>query len=310
MFVIHAPIRSVILGSLTLFASTVSNATPISFDDMGDASAYIFSDFNGSQNDSQNALLIGGNATINAYTVGTLNPENSLALLVQGDLTMTGGDVHGLAKVGGTATVSATNALNLADEQRNFDKAFFQSLSSQIAAQNTNTALLEYGTLRLGGSLIDNTLFVNTNKADLESVWGLFTQNIDLGTRVVINVSGSDININGKDWLLKDEAYNSHQSENVLYNFYEANTITVAGGFYGSILAPNADVIGQSGMIYGQLISDSFDGGTQLNKAVFNVDQAPQPGNNAVSVDSPASVLLFGLGMGILGSLRRRNIAK
>lgn len=299
---------SVVIATASLLASNVSVATPISFDDMGDASAYIFSDFKGNQNDSQNALLVGGNAVINAYTVGTLNPENNLALLVQGNLTMTGGDVHGLANVGGTVSVTGTNALNLTDAQRNFDKAYFQNLSSQIAAQNSNAALVEYGTLKLGGTLTENTLFVNTSIADLSSVWGLFTQNIDFGTRIVVNVSGTQIDIDAKDWIVKNESYQGHSSENLLYNFYEASTINVAGGFYGSILAPNADVIGKSGMIYGQLIADSFDGGTQLNRAIFNVDpSAPQTGS--VSVDSPSSFLLISLGMFLLAAFRRLKVA-
>jgi choice-of-anchor A domain-containing protein len=297
---------SIVFATACVLVSAVSNATPISFDDIGDANAYIFADFKGNQNDSQNAVLVGGNAIINAYTVGTLNPENNLALLVRGDLTMTGGDVHGLASIGGTASVSGTNDLNLTDAQRNFNKDYFNSLSVDIASQNTNQADVSGGTLQLAGDLVNNTLFVNTSSSALESVWGLFTDAVDFGTRLVINVSGSDININAKDWLIKNDQYISHQSENVLYNFYEANTVTVAGGFYGSILAPNADVVGKSGMIYGQLIADSFDGGTQLNRAVFNADPKT-PKTDSVSVDSPSSLLLIALGTFLLAALRRNK---
>lgn len=307
MSILNTTINKIIAAVGLLTFAFYAHSTPINFDDFGDANGYFFGNFEGDFNDSQDALLIGGNAIFNGYTIATLNNQNDLALVVNGDLGITGGDINGLAAVGGTTSVSSTNALRISNESRAFNQTHFVELSNDIAAHTSQNAIISSGTLQLAGNVQNNTLFVNTSIQDLNSVWGLFSQNIDFGTRLVINVSGSDITLNSKDWLIKNESYVAHASENVLYNFYEASDLTIAGALYGSILAPNADIIGKGGMVYGQVIGNSFIGGSQFNSAVFNAD--PKTPQTSVAVSSPASVTLMFWGLvGLALTYRRKEL--
>ena len=52
--------------------------------------------------------------------------------------------------------------------------------------------------------------------------------------------------------------------KNIIYNFPNANSVKLGTNMHGTILAPNADVSGNYGFLYGSLISKSFTGGTQF----------------------------------------------
>ncbi|WP_100642128.1 choice-of-anchor A family protein [Alteromonas facilis] len=278
------------------------SAMPIAFDDMGDASAYIFNDFTGTNSDSQKALWVGGNADFSSYSVATLNDWNSLALTVQGNFSQSGGDVNGLSSIGGDILITSASALRTTTESRNFDQQYFTELSQRLSAQENGTHAIVWGALQLSLSrnLINDTLFVSLDQQILDSVWGIFTQDIFNGTRVVLNVSGTDVSMSGsKDWWLKDHNYSfNHKANNVLFNFYEAENLSIAGGIYASILAPNADVIGGSGALNGQLIANSFNGSTQLNDAAFSVDTP------ATDVSEPAAFYLVAFVVFLLGVRR------
>ena len=84
-----------------LFFSSISLSAVIDFKDVGNANAYVFKDYVGVNNDSQGALLVGGNAQLSGYTVATLNDYNQLALATSGNLVMNGGDINGFASGSG-----------------------------------------------------------------------------------------------------------------------------------------------------------------------------------------------------------------
>ncbi len=105
---------------------------------------------------------------------------------------------------------------------------------------------------------------------------------------IVINVKGKDIKIidssqyhitftyiNGErisNEYTRDDSYNKKTnnnkwSENILYNFYEAEKLVIDGNFNGTILAPNADVTSDPechGHLSGALIAKSFEGGLEF----------------------------------------------
>ena len=286
-----------------LIASVLSvsaTATPIVFDDMGDANAYVFADYAGFNSDSQGRLFVGGDATFSSYTVAGLNDWNSLALTVGGDLTQVGGDIVGLASIGGSAMVSSAAPVRTTSDQRNFDQGYFQQLSTELSQMQSGNLELKWGALNLSGNLVNNTLFVDVNQQILDSAWGFLTKDLTQGSRVVLNVAGESLTMSSsKDWLFKDAAYAfNHSSSNVLFNFYEAKNIEIGGGIYGSILAPNAAINGNSGVLTGQIIANSFSGSTQLNYSPFETDEPP------TSVSEPAIPALFLLAVLIL--FRRR----
>ncbi|MCM1132555.1 MAG: glycoside hydrolase family 9 protein [Ruminococcus flavefaciens] len=90
-------------------------------------------------------------------------------------------------------------------------------------------------------------------------------KSIDLGkkgnkVKTVIN----DIEVSNQGW----EATNNHPySENLLYNFYEAQNVYISANFNGTILAPNANVTSADnceGHLSGSLIAQSFTGGLEF----------------------------------------------
>ena len=282
------------------------NATPIVFDDMGDANAYVFSDYSGFNSDSQGKLFVGGNATFNGYTVAGLNDWNSLALTVGGDLIQIGGDIVGLASIGGNSMISSAAPIRNTSDQRNFNQGYFKQLSTELSLMQSGNVELKWGALNLSGNLVNNTLFVDVNQQILDSAWGFLTKGLAQGSRVVLNVSGESVSMNSsKDWLFKDAAYAfNHSSSNVLFNFYEATSIDIGGGIYGSILAPNADINGNSGVLTGQVIANSFSGSTQLNYSPFETDEPP------TSVSEPAVPALFALAALLMFRRQKHRQAK
>lgn len=286
--------------------SEQSSAAIIDFSDMGDANAYIFNDFTGYNNDSQGPLLIGGDAIFEGYTVGTLSDGNSLVLSVGGDLSVNGGDVNGLASVTGSTTVTSTNALRETTSTFAFDQNHFETLSTRLSTQNNTSNATLYSALNLNtlGGL--DTYITSLPLAQLADFTSVFTTPEALGSRVVFNISGDVVNLTSKDWLIKTNDWMQHNESNILFNFYEATSLTINTSLYGSVLAPKADVFGNGGMINGQLIASSFTtgingGGTQLNRPTFNADTPPSTANT-VDVNEPTAIALllaglFGIGL-------------
>ncbi|MGB3727200.1 MAG: choice-of-anchor A family protein [Glaciecola sp.] len=287
-----------------LFLSSISLSAVIDFKDVGNANAYVFKDYVGVNSDSQGALLIGGNTQLSGYTVATLNDYNQLALATSGNLIMNGGDINGLASVNGSATVGATNALREANASFDFNQAHFQQLSSTLSSQSNTSNTTKWSNLLLDTKDSTQTFITNIAASDIANFSSVLTTSEALGARIVFNISGVNIDLNGNDWLIKTSDWVSHSANNVLFNFFEATTVNINTALYGSVLAPNANVFGNGGMINGQLIANSFTtgvngSGTQLNDAVFNSDPS-DIATGIVNANSPSVVLLFLLTVGAI----------
>jgi hypothetical protein len=91
--------------------------------------------------------------------------------------------------------------------------------------------------------------------------------------------------------------------EHVLFNFYEAETLSLANiGVQGSILAPDADIQTSWGVIWGQVVGESWSGPMQVNNVTYAGDL---PGGNVVP--APASLALLGTGLVLLAWFVRRR---
>lgn len=308
--------KVIVVATLGLLSVEVC-AGPVTFKGAEDASAVIFGDYNGRYNDSQGALYIGGNANINNYSVGTQLSDSSLGMFVGGNLSMKGGDVKGSVSVNGKSKFKNARFPDQSTEQVNLDKSYYDDLSRSLSEKQTTSSRYSWGRKIFTSADEQGTAYLQTNTSELSWVWGLFTEGLDSDTRLIVNIAGSEIYMGGRDWLFKDVNYDfNFDSENVLFNFFEAKTLTVAGGVYGSILAPNADVFGEHGHINGQLIANSFDGSTQLNYAPFNTDEEIEfPSGNLESkyteVSEPATFGVFaGAFVLMMGSSLRRNSKK
>lgn len=141
------------------------------------------------------------------------------------------------------------------------------SLSSEAPSGTTS---FSGGELTLSGSGALDCEFFNVDINTLFSLNNLSFSNIGPATEIFINVSGAvlDFGTSALLGLANDEELRSR----VVWNFYEATEINIEGGrdFYGSILAPNADltatqqiwgdIFAKSGTIKNQMHAQFFDG--------------------------------------------------
>lgn len=89
---------------------------------------------------------------------------------------------------------------------------------------------------------------------------------------------------------------------NILYNSYEADQLTIRNmALQGSILAPDADVIFNAGVINGTLIADSLTGSGQSNQFLFHHDVP------VASVPESATAILIGSGVAGVFIFRKKR---
>ena len=122
---------------------------------------------------------------------------------------------------------------------------------------------------------------------------------------LIINVAGASDTLSGN--MLIDGHPNAGNSspagaQDVLFNFYNANSLTLGGSSMGSVLAPGANVTGGGGQFVGSLVAESFIAGTSCGGTEFH-DFTFQGG----STPEPAPVLFVGVGMMALALFARRR---
>lgn len=272
----------------------------------GDYNVFVLGDYTAMNSDVQGRLAAGGDVSLENYGVGDkLSGDAGTVLVAGGNLTITNGQVnHGDAVVGGTATLSGFGIPNgelteNADVPVDFDAewVYLTELSTSLAQMSaTGTAVSNNSTLMFEGDgisdlqvfYISDTDFSNSTFSNME---------IPTDATVVINISGT----------LVDMSNIGMQSfanlDNVLFNFYEAEALTISGvGVYGSILAPLADITANNGQINGTVVAKSWRGAMQVNNAPFEGDIPPAP------VPEPSTLLLLGSGvLGLMGALHKKR---
>lgn len=257
-------------GLIVLMSSFGVNAGFLS---SGTASpnAYVFEDFSLQSGSIQGGVAVGGNAFLTNYFLGThLKPGDS-ALSVHGNTTLVGGSIKGTVSSGGSLSVSNMAPLNMSSELHNIPgKDHFSAISQHFLSNSSGSSWMQWGRLLLDGPGVD-TLVVSLSDSQWGNFWGLGAQSSSWKS-VVINVPGEHVTVGYLDWLMKSADYSyQYQNTQILYNFYEAKTVTVSGALYGSVLAPNATVIGNHGVISGQLVSNAFKGSIELRDGAFNL---------------------------------------
>lgn len=295
-------IRFALLAIALIMTAAPAHAVSSPLGVAGDFNTFVFGDFRGSS-DTEGRLAVGGNAYLSGYSVGDKLPANSGdVLVVGGDLNFgTGRIYNGNVRVGGSATVHP-NQIPASQIQTGaalpFDFAAertrLTNLSSSLSGLAPSGGVANnWGGLTLSGSG-DGVQVFNLTGAELLNSWGVNLDNIAQGTTVLINVSGENAGLTNMNM----EALASHRN-NVLFNFYEATTLTMQGvAVQGSVLAPLADVVNPGGVIWGTLIAQSFDGPMQQNHIPFE-------GN--VPTPIPASIALMGTGLVGLLAMRRKR---
>ncbi len=269
-----------------------------------DYNLFVIEDATQPSADTQGKVAVGRDAKFSTYSIGDQLPSGSGDVLIVGrDLTYTSGAIYNGNVVYGHSTnlpisaVSITGGSLRKDTPINFAaaKVALQSLSSTLSAYTVNgTTAFQWGGLTLTGSDPYLNVF-SVNGSNLSSA-----NNVEIdvpnGSAVLVNISGTTLTWTG------GLVVNGTAITNVLYNFYQASSITIQGiNVTGSILAPFAAVNFVSGVQNGQMICLSLTGMGQFNyspfggyipcdKKITNVALVsscltadPNPGNNSSS---------------------------
>ncbi len=245
--------------------------------DLGPAADYnlfVFSDLNQPSSDTQGKLAVGRDAYLTSYSVGynLINSSRGADVLIAGrELTFISGAVYGGNVVyGDTSNLPTSQVSILQGTVRkdsvidfNFAQTYLNNLSNQLAGYNVNgTTTFEYGGLFLSGTdPLTNVFHVSGNNLSMANNMEI---NIPKGSVGIVNIDGNMI-----EWSGGLTIYGG-TIENVLYNFYQADTLTIHHiDIRGSVLAPRSFVDFISGVQNGQMVAKNLVGTGQFNNTKF-----------------------------------------
>jgi choice-of-anchor A domain-containing protein len=281
----------------------------------GGGSVYLGSNSGGVNASGATALSINGNTSnnINLNGGGTvkLNGSNS------GTIGLSGGSVlytgsKGNMNLNGGATATQVGSLTLAPPASSLSSfaTLFQNplttLSAQLDALAANsTASKTNGVISFnaapdstGSAIFDiNSSFFSANSS--------VTMNLNGATSVIINVA-VDTCVSTTCAFAVPNSLNFSNPTNyapeVLWNFFNATSLSFSGEFGGSVLAPFAAVTNRS-PIDGTLVAASFSGNGEIHSDPFTGTLPSDP----APVPEPASMAVFGVAMVGLAVARRRK---
>ncbi|HYI01281.1 choice-of-anchor A family protein [Hyalangium sp.] len=223
--------------------------------------------------DVEGKVAAGGNITMNNFSVGHRMPDSNIAntLVAGGNLTLTNGGVWGDAWYGGSysadSTVTFPRGVVAAGSPINFATrgTELRNLSSQLASlpANGTTTRESWGGIFLRGT----DPHVNAFEVSASAFTGATLLSIDApaGSLAVINIRGSSATFTGFGHSFSGGIDQS----GILYNFVDTTTINAQGyGFWGTVLAPYADVTFHNG---------SFDGGIYAKSMTGNAEGHVNP---------------------------------
>ena len=278
---------------------------------LGDFNAVIFGDST-TPSDIEGAAVIGGNF---AGATMYFNPPASLpagfgALTVYGS---TSGSINlndgGSAFVGGTkgATINFNGgggylATPPGATIGDFQSAFV-SLSATLSALTANSLLpvannneIITATPNAAGIAV-----FNVTAGDLASIPS-YSLNLNGAKTVIFNVSGTSITFNGNNQS------GTAGADKVIWNFYQANAVTLGTQLAGTALAVNANVT-NGNQIDGDLIAQRFTGNGELHDYGFTGLLPNDPVGGVPEISTWAMALIGLAALGLVGRRRATKVA-
>lgn len=290
------------LAALFLVNSASAMASVLDFGVAGQFNAFIFENFTSSNSDVEGAVAVGGNMTVQNYSVNALNkPVDNFALVVGNNLNYTNGSVsHGNIYVGGTATTTsfgASGAIVNGSSPINFtqERTYLENLSASIKNLSpTGTVTYAFSGVQLFASNNTDPQIFNIDGDLYNTKNNISFNGFSAGQTIILNISGLSIKFNGG-------AGTNFSGYNTLFNLYDATTLDTGSSAYGSVLATKADVVGSYAAINGNVIAKSWNNNTQVNLNAFkstNVDglvvtPVPEPAQSAMMIAGLSALMLI-----------------
>lgn len=289
-------------------SSEVEGRSFIGGDLTGNSSNYYMGNENSASANGTPGLTVVGNVE-----GGTKNLNNGGGASIGGNLASQNGfNLNGpnqTVNIGGSSTqtninqntVNANLGANFTNQlvaQRDLLVSSLGSLSDNLQALTaTGTGSIANNTLTINGGSSFNVF--NVTAANLNAVQQLSVTNAN-GATTVINVAGTNITMN--DNFLGSP---SELGKNVIWNFYEATTLSFGNAFYGTVLAPEAAVT-LSNFVEGTLVAKSLTQNGEVHTGTFQGDLS-SVGGSVSATPEPATWAMLILGFGLIGTVLRRR---
>ncbi|RZL38369.1 MAG: choice-of-anchor A family protein [Rubrivivax sp.] len=294
----------------TLITAAAAHAGPVSLGLDPSLNLLAFGNMNVGSSDVEGRVAVGGNASINGYSINTKTGSGALyggtGLTVGGSLAFTNGSIWGGAVVGGSyAANNSGNVIGGVSSGQGFafasEKQRLGTLTTTLdALSNTGNVVDQWSTLHFDATGQMLAVF------DILAADALKNMQIDGlgdGAQILINIHGSFVDFG-------NHGYTGFAKGQVLFNLPEATGIALNGGINASLLAVNASVGQGRGQINGQVVVKDWNSSVQVNDAplrpVFS-SVASLNGTAAQRLPEPASVALVALGLIAVGLARHRR---
>lgn len=238
---IHAASTSVTFPGSSAPVNTIGIANDYSVFMLGSIS------FQSSGFTNKGRMAAGGAISIAGFNVGEAlgsNPTGA-TIVAGGSLTMNGGSLNGQAYYGGAVSASDNNLLSktVAGKVIDFDAVGTQLKSrSQNISKISSTGTVDRNIYSFNMTLTGTSTTLNIFNIDAASAKDIrsveFSKDIPASSTVVVNVAGKEVN-----WGNGQITLNNVPVSNLLFNFYEAETLNVNSyHIKGTYLAPYANI--------------------------------------------------------------------
>nr|WP_246204884.1 choice-of-anchor A family protein [Altericroceibacterium indicum] len=283
----------VVLGNLNS-SSEVEGRTFVGGNLTGNSSNYNIRPLPASPTDTP-GLTVVGNVTGNHK-----NLNNGSGAVVGGNVN-SGFNLNGAPQtvlVGGKISNTNVNSNTVKSDLASSDPAFMQNLTQQKSLIETSMGNLSYSmstepansTLGISGNRgtfnakpnADGVAVFNISSGDLDKI-GEIQFNLNGADTVVVNVSGANINLN--DNFLGGT---NNLGEHVIWNFYEAKTLSLSTAWGGSVLAPEATAA-TSNYIQGSAVFGNLQQNGEFHIGTYTGGYIPPSGSSSSSSTSTSS---------------------
>lgn len=282
-------------------------AANINLGTAGSYSAFILHDLGVRYNQSSGSYAVGGDASMQSYTVGKGAGKSDTTLVVGGNLKSNIDPVQtGNIVVGGKASLPrwvdrghVKEGVRDLPVDFNAEGKYLKDLSQTLSLlQATGSVEYKYGGVGLYGDGTSQLQVFNISGEDLsKSTWWQALSSIPDDAHILLNISGTDVGLTGGQQALVDF------SDKVLFNFYQAEQLAIKNiTVEGSILAAYSSVLTSGATIDGTIVAKSIGGSFSTTGQLFT----PYHGGGTAAPE-PGTMLLVGSSLAGLWGWRFRR---